>query len=84
MKVYLGADDNLPLSFGKHKGMTPIQIAEIEPSYVVWLYESTDHGIVTKTLYEACQQDAREDESARAEDTDEERLEPVDKFMKRH
>ncbi len=30
--------DKTPLRFGKYKGKTPIEVLEIEPSYLVWAY----------------------------------------------
>jgi uncharacterized protein (DUF3820 family) len=29
--------DDTPLRFGKYKGQTPKQVAEVDPRYVVWM-----------------------------------------------
>lgn len=79
-KIHFGPDDNLPVPFGRYRGKTSNEIAKINPSYVVWLYEGTDCGIVTKELYEACVWDVREDESE-PDAEDEDRLQSVDQFM---
>ena len=47
--------DNEPLRFGKHKGKTPEEIAEIDPRYVVWLYDSITPKVRSKTLALACE-----------------------------
>jgi hypothetical protein len=45
--------DTIPLTFGKHKGRTPEQIADIDPGYVAWLYDRCP-GSVSHELYVAC------------------------------
>lgn len=34
--------DDLPLKFGKHEGLTPNEIAELDPDYIIWMYENID------------------------------------------
>ena len=48
--------DDLPLTFGKYKGKTPNQIAEVDPSYIVWMVEKTKkgEGRASRDLYLAC------------------------------
>lgn len=46
--------DDKPLTFGKLAGNTPNQIAEVEPSYIVWLHENLDKKVCTTKLYEKC------------------------------
>lgn len=46
--------DLVPLSFGKYKGMTPEQIADQDPGYIVWLYDHHHPQVCTKTLMLAC------------------------------
>ncbi len=46
--------DDTPLAFGKHKGKTPNEIADDNPSYVVWAYENIERKICTQHLYEYC------------------------------
>ena len=54
--------DTTPLSFGKYKGKTPEEIAEIDGSYVVWMFENVKQQTCSKELAEACEADEREDE----------------------
>lgn len=44
----VGMDDQ-PLGFGKHKGATPRQLLDDDPSYLCWLYENT--GKCSRGLY---------------------------------
>lgn len=47
--------DYIPLNFGAHKGKTPRQLLDSDPSYVVWLFESIGAGVCTRDLYlDAC------------------------------
>ena len=46
--------DDMPLDFGKHRGKTPRQLVDLEPSYVVWLHE-TIPSVVSRSAYlDAC------------------------------
>lgn len=45
--------DRNVLGFGKHAKLCPDEIAEIDPSYIVWLYGNIP-GKVSKMLYLAC------------------------------
>ena len=46
--------DIMPLDFGSHRGKTPRQLLDSDPSYVVWLHE-TIPGVVTRSTYlDAC------------------------------
>ena len=54
--------DHTPLPFGKYKGKTPEEIAEIDGSYVVWMFENVKPPPCSKELAEACEADEREDE----------------------
>jgi hypothetical protein len=60
------------LGFGKYEGKCPAQIAEEDPAYIVWLYESgvqdpsrpdspTGH-IVSSALYHDCRNDVHDDD----------------------
>lgn len=53
--------DNIPLSFGKHKGKTPAELAGSHAGYVVWLFENVTPCPVSKDLYDACYQDMQDD-----------------------
>lgn len=46
--------DTTPLDFGKYKGKTPEQIANINPGYIVWLFEKTQRQVFSPDLYEEC------------------------------
>lgn len=54
--------DSIPLEFGKYKGSTPEEIAELDPSYIAWLYEKIKPSPCSKQLYLACEYDVRETE----------------------
>ena len=56
--------DDIPLTFGKHKGYTPNWIGEHDPDYIVWLYENTE-GNCSKELYHACSEDWQERQEIR-------------------
>lgn len=46
--------DEIPLTFGKHAGLTPLEIAREDPSYLIWAYETFTLKPCTKDLYELC------------------------------
>lgn len=52
--------DHTPLVFGKHKGKTPSEVAEHDPSYIVWLYDTwADQRrpqLVSKVLADDCRE----------------------------
>jgi hypothetical protein len=58
--------DEEPLRFGKHIGKTPLEIAEIEPSYLIWAYENVKDKPCSLELYELCQLDADYESSREA------------------
>ena len=60
MKMFENMLDETPLTFGKYKGKTPEEIAEIDESYIVWLYENVEPKKCSKQLYLACEMDIRE------------------------
>ena len=48
--------DHTPLTFGKYKGMTPNQVAEIDPSWVVWAYNNvTNRNTCSRLLANECE-----------------------------
>jgi uncharacterized protein (DUF3820 family) len=55
--------DQLPLTFGKYKGKTPDEVGDIDPSYVVWMYENVKPTPCTKELAESCEWDVREQQA---------------------
>jgi hypothetical protein len=54
--------DHTPLTFGKHKGKTPAAVAEVDPGYVVWMYDTWKADrkapMCSKVLYDECKRDA--------------------------
>jgi hypothetical protein len=63
--------DNTPLEFGKFRGKTPNEIAEIEPSYIVWMYDNLDEKFVTRALRDLCEEAMYENyESEKEKDWD--------------
>ena len=46
-----GDPDNEPLTFGKHRGMTPNEIFYDDPQYLIWL-KKTGSPIPSQDLYE--------------------------------
>jgi len=47
--------DNLPMGFGKYKGETPSNLLDIDPSYIVWMYENVQPIRCSRELYiDAC------------------------------
>lgn len=60
--------DEIRLSFGKYKGLTPHEVAEIDPSYVVWMHTTVNPAPCSKELRLACEQDVREYEEEKKQD----------------
>jgi uncharacterized protein (DUF3820 family) len=52
--------DNTPLTFGKYRGKTPEQVAEVDESYIVWMYDNVMPKPCSKELRDACEADIRE------------------------
>lgn len=64
-----GEIDDMPLGFGKHQGSTPNEIADTDPSYIVWLYETMPDKC-SKALYLAVEQDVREGDAELFQDVE--------------
>ena len=47
------------LTFGKHKGKTIKEILDIDPQYLVWLHQETEHKLQSK-IYNKAQLDSRD------------------------
>lgn len=49
-------EDLLPLTFGKYEGLTPLEIADYDPSYITWMFENLppDRVPFSKELYALC------------------------------
>jgi len=57
--------DETPLTFGKYRDETPNDIAEEDPQYLVWLYDTLKTKFCTKKLRNECEdfvEDSWEDE----------------------
>ena len=52
--------DEQPLTFGKYQGITPEQMAEKDPEYILWLYDSMKEKLCSRPLRELCAMDIRE------------------------
>jgi len=46
--------DYTPVPFGKFMDMSPVQIANIDPSYIVWMYRTVKGHHCSETLYQLC------------------------------
>ena len=49
------------LTFGKYKGQSPIEISEIDPQYIVWLYDNMKEKHCSLQLRDACDLDITEE-----------------------
>jgi hypothetical protein len=47
--------DKTRLSFGKHKGLCPEEIAKVDPGYVLWLYNNVEPKRCSKELALDCE-----------------------------
>jgi len=53
--------DKTQLTFGKYQGDTPLEVSQIDPDYIVWMYENMDDPPCSEELYEACVEGEVED-----------------------
>ena len=54
--------DNTPLTFGKHRGLTPWELYQNDPDYLVWAWENVGPHVCSRELYELARELAEEDE----------------------
>lgn len=55
--------DHAPMMWGKkHRDRSPNTVAEIDPDYVVWMYENVKPVPCSKLLYDACVSDVLENQ----------------------
>ncbi len=47
--------DDTKLTFGKHSGSTPNEIADGDPNYIVWLYDNLDTKFCSRRLRQYCE-----------------------------
>jgi hypothetical protein len=62
--------DDIPLRFGKHKGQTPNQIAEHDPSYVTWMRANVFPSVCSRELAQDCEDAIRDNDGEIFEDRD--------------
>lgn len=48
--------DNTPLTFGKHRGLTPWELYQNDPDYLVWAWENVGPHVCSRDLYELAQE----------------------------
>ena len=63
-QIKLKDPDNTPLSFGKHKGLTPWELYQNDPDYLVWAWESVGPHVCSRELYELARELAEEDDES--------------------
>jgi len=73
--------DFRPLTFGKYKGKTPEEVAQIDPSYVCWMYKEVKPTPCSLALKNECEQDVRELQSEH--DSQDDVRDTYDRFMGR-
>lgn len=71
--------DFRPLTFGKYRGKTPEQVAEIDPSYICWMYKEIKPTPCSQALKNDCEQELRESENEWSSQDDV--RDTYDKFM---
>lgn len=54
--------DNTPLTFGKHRGLTPWELYRNDPDYLVWAWEIVGPHVCSQELYELARELTEEDE----------------------
>jgi len=57
--------DHTPIRNGKHRSKTASQIAEIDPAYVVYMYETWNPKPCSALLYNACLDEVHEERNQR-------------------
>lgn len=50
--------DNTPLGFGKYRGKTPEEVSDINPNYILWMWDKFDDPPCSEALYNFCVRDA--------------------------
>jgi hypothetical protein len=56
--------DEVCLTFGKYRGMTPCDVSIIDPHYIVWMYHTVKPVPCSLELMLACQEEAENIELA--------------------
>ena len=55
------------IDFGKYSGKTIDEISDIQPGYIVWLYENVKSANIPEWLYDACRMDVMAEDEALAD-----------------
>lgn len=50
--------DDKPLRFGKYRGASPNEVADLDPDYLVWAYDVMNPKICSKELSLECEERA--------------------------
>lgn len=54
--------DHTPLKFGKYRNKTPDEVSDLDPGYVVWMYDTIDPKVCSKLLADSCREDTEADD----------------------
>lgn len=60
--------DETPLTFGKYKGKTPDEISDLDPSYIVWMYDTIKPHLCSEAMYKYCKRELKEYEQEKEDD----------------
>ena len=52
--------DHKPLNFGKYKGLSPDEISETDPDYIIWMYTNVKPPPCSAYLYGVCREQSYE------------------------
>lgn len=67
--------DYAKLTFGKYKDVKPEDVAEHDPEYIVWMYETIKNKpTCSAALYRSCLSETKKTRKGRAEEDEEEKL----------
>jgi len=53
--------DNIPIKFGKYKGLAPTEIFDIDINYIKWMYKNVKPIPCSKKLFELCNENYDEE-----------------------
>lgn len=61
--------DKKPLTFGKYKGLTPDEVSETDPGWVIWAHDNVKWPVCSEYLYEVCKDEKAGKKRTRTETT---------------
>lgn len=64
--------DHSPIIKGQYKGMTPSEVSEKDPNYLVWMYDNWSQKPCSALLYKACSDEVNESRNQRRVSKDQE------------